>query len=70
MAGSIAMFMPGNGLIVGNTIEHMPVGLLERYCPLAKFEYSAVTPVELIKIPMPRSTVFLSTITRSAFRSW
>lgn len=51
MAGSIAMFMPGNGLIVGNTIEHMPVGLLERYCPLAKFEYSAVTPVELIKIP-------------------
>jgi hypothetical protein len=35
----------GNGLIVGNTIEHMPVGLLERYCPLAKFEYSAVTPV-------------------------
>ncbi|WP_434639791.1 helix-turn-helix domain-containing protein [Klebsiella sp. I138] len=48
--GSLSMVMPDNGLIVGNTIEHMPVGLLERYCPLAKFEYSAVTAVELIKI--------------------
>ena len=48
--GSLAMVMPDNGLMIGNTIEHMPVGLLERYCPLAKFEYIAVAPAEVIKI--------------------
>lgn len=48
--GSLAMVMPDNGLMIGNTIEHMPVGLLERYCPLAKFEYISVAPAEVIKI--------------------
>lgn len=70
MAGSIRVFMPGNGLIVGNTIEHMPVGLLERYCPLAKFEYSAMTPVELIKIPYAAfDRIFIHNNPQRAFRT-
>ncbi|MEF3102772.1 helix-turn-helix domain-containing protein [Raoultella terrigena] len=48
--GSLSILMPENGLNIGNSIEHMPIGLMERYCPLAKFEYMGSAPVRLIKI--------------------
>ncbi|HGL6850456.1 TPA: Crp/Fnr family transcriptional regulator, partial [Enterobacter hormaechei] len=34
--GSLTILMPDDGLNIGNTIEYMPIGLMERYCPLAK----------------------------------
>jgi hypothetical protein len=48
--GSLSILMPDNGLSIGNTIESMPIGLMERYCPLVKFEYSGSAAVKLIKI--------------------
>lgn len=48
--GSLSILMPDNGLSIGNSIEHMPIGLMERYCPLAKFEYIGSAPVTLRKI--------------------
>lgn len=48
--GSLSILMPDNGLSIGNSIEHMPIGLMERYCPLAKFEYTGSAPVTLRKI--------------------
>ncbi|MFV0263417.1 MAG: helix-turn-helix domain-containing protein [Kluyvera sp.] len=48
--GSLSILMPDDGLNIGNTIEYMPIGLMERYCPLAKFEYSGSATVKLIKI--------------------
>ncbi|MDH8013936.1 Crp/Fnr family transcriptional regulator, partial [Klebsiella pneumoniae] len=45
--GSLSILMPDNGLSIGNSIEHMPIGLMERYCPLAKFEYTGSGPVTL-----------------------
>ncbi|WP_281549774.1 helix-turn-helix domain-containing protein [Kluyvera cryocrescens] len=48
--GSLTILMPGDGLSIGNTIECMPVGLMERYCPLAEFEYHASATVKLTKI--------------------
>lgn len=48
--GSLSILMPENGLHIGNSIEFMPIGLMERYCPLAKFEYSGSGAVKLIKI--------------------
>lgn len=49
--GSLSILMPDNGLSIGNSIEYMPIGLMERYCPLAKFEYISSAPVTLSKIP-------------------
>lgn len=48
--GSLSILMPDDGLNIGNTIEHMPIGLMERYCPLAKFEYTGSATVTLRKI--------------------
>lgn len=48
--GSLSILMPDNGLSIGNSIEYMPIGLMERYCPLAKFEYIGSAPVTLSKI--------------------
>ncbi len=48
--GSLSILMPDDGLSIGNSIEHMPIGLMERYCPLAKFEYTGSAPVTLRKI--------------------
>ncbi|HAT1609010.1 TPA: Crp/Fnr family transcriptional regulator [Raoultella planticola] len=48
--GSLSILMPNSGFNIGNSIEHMPIGLMERYCPLAKFEYIGSAAVELIKI--------------------
>ncbi|KZR31056.1 helix-turn-helix domain-containing protein [Enterobacter genomosp. S] len=49
--GSLTILMPEDGLNIGNTIEYMPIGLMERYCPLAKFEYRSSAKVKLVKIP-------------------
>ncbi|EOF9276403.1 helix-turn-helix domain-containing protein [Klebsiella pneumoniae] len=48
--GSLSILMPDDGLSIGNSIEYMPIGLMERYCPLAKFEYTGSGPVTLRKI--------------------
>ena len=48
--GSLSILMPDSGLHIGNSIEYMPIGLMERYCPLAKFEYTGSGPVTLRKI--------------------
>lgn len=48
--GSLAIAGKDNELIVGNAIEYMPIGLMERYCPLVDFVYSAMTPITVIKI--------------------
>jgi CRP-like cAMP-binding protein len=48
--GSLAISATGNGLIVGNAIEYMPIGLMERYCPLVNFEYTSMTPLVVIKL--------------------
>jgi cAMP-binding proteins - catabolite gene activator and regulatory subunit of cAMP-dependent protein kinases len=50
LEGSVAIFVPEEELIVGNTIEHMPIGLMERYCPLTHFEYISMTPVSVVKL--------------------
>lgn len=42
--------MPDDGLNIGNTIEYMPIGLMERYCPLAKYEYRSSAKVKLVRI--------------------
>ncbi|MBB1201627.1 Crp/Fnr family transcriptional regulator [Enterobacteriaceae bacterium 89] len=48
--GSLAISVADSELIIGNIVEHLPVGLMERYCPLAKFEYMSMTPVTVIKL--------------------
>lgn len=48
--GSLTILMPDDGLNIGNTIEYMPIGLMERYCPLAKYEYRSSAKVKLVRI--------------------
>lgn len=48
--GSVAISHKDNELTVGNTIEYMPIGLMEEYCPLLRFEYKCMTPVTAVKI--------------------
>lgn len=48
--GSLSISISDHNLIIGNTIEYMPVGLMERYCPLATFEYTSVNSVTIIKL--------------------
>ncbi|HEN4999037.1 TPA: helix-turn-helix domain-containing protein [Klebsiella aerogenes] len=48
--GSLSISMPGSDLNIGNAIERMPIGLMERFCPLANFEYNCVTPASIIKL--------------------
>ncbi|MGU3414137.1 helix-turn-helix domain-containing protein [Enterobacteriaceae bacterium C34A] len=48
--GSVAITGKDNELIVGNTIEYMPIGLMERYCPLVDLDYIAMTPISVIKV--------------------
>ncbi|MGL4724029.1 MAG: helix-turn-helix domain-containing protein [Scandinavium sp.] len=48
--GSLAITVAGSELTIGNTIEYMPVGLMERYCPLVTFEYISMTPIGVIKV--------------------
>lgn len=62
--------MPDDGLNIGNTIEHMPIGLMERYCPLAKFEYTGSATVTLRKISYATFDRLLLLPTRSALRRW
>lgn len=48
--GSLAITVPGSELTIGNTIEYMPIGLMERYCPLVAFEYTSMTPIVVVKV--------------------
>ncbi len=52
--GSLTILMPDDGLNIGNTIEYMPIGLMERYCPLAKYEYRSSARVKLVRISSGR----------------
>ncbi|MRS14920.1 Crp/Fnr family transcriptional regulator [Enterobacteriaceae bacterium RIT691] len=48
--GSLSISVAGSELSIGNAIEHMPIGLMERYCPLVDFEYTSMTPITVIKL--------------------
>jgi CRP-like cAMP-binding protein len=48
--GSLSISVKGNDLIIGNAIEYMPIGLMERYCPLVNFEYTSMTPITVMKV--------------------
>lgn len=50
LEGSVAISHAESELTIGNVIELMPIGLMERYCPQLNFEYKCMTPVEMIKI--------------------
>lgn len=50
LSGTLSLGVTGSELIIGNAIEHMPVGLMERYCPLVDFVYKCTTDVTLIKL--------------------
>lgn len=48
--GVMSIAVDDDERIIGTTIEYMPIGLLERFCPIAQFRYSALTPTSMIKI--------------------
>ncbi|BCG10505.1 helix-turn-helix domain-containing protein [Buttiauxella agrestis] len=48
--GSVAILHAESELTIGNAIDFMPIGLMERYCPLLSFEYKCMTPVKVVKI--------------------
>lgn len=48
--GSLAISYSENEMIAGNAIEYMPIGLMERVCPLVTFEYIAMTALKVMKI--------------------
>ncbi|MCT4706849.1 helix-turn-helix domain-containing protein [Enterobacteriaceae bacterium H16N7] len=50
LEGSVAISHAQSELTIGNTIEYMPIGLMEQYCPLVKFDYKCMTPVDAVKI--------------------
>lgn len=71
--GSLSISVSGSELSIGNAIEYMPVGLMERYCPLVNFEYTAMTPLVVVKLTVddfdaifihasPQRVIELSTI--------
>lgn len=48
--GSISLSIADSQFIIGNTIEHMPIGLMERYCPLITLTYTCVSNVTAVKL--------------------
>lgn len=50
LEGSLAISFSENELIAGNAIEYMPIGLMERYCPLVNMDYTAMTAVKVVKL--------------------
>ncbi|TNV20624.1 Crp/Fnr family transcriptional regulator [Buttiauxella sp. B2] len=48
--GSIAILHAERELTIGNVIDFMPIGLMERHCPIVSFEYKCMTPVRVVKI--------------------
>lgn len=50
LEGSVAICHQESDLTVGNTIENMPIGLMEAYCPLLRLDYKCMTPVKSVKI--------------------
>lgn len=68
--GSLTILMPDDGLNIGNTIEYMPIGLMERYCPLAKYEYRSSARVKLVRISWADFDQIFSRVGLSACRRW
>lgn len=50
--GVMSIAMSDDLRIIGTTIENMPIGLLERFCPLVDFKYVALTPATILSISM------------------
>ncbi|ADO48554.1 hypothetical protein Entcl_2302 [[Enterobacter] lignolyticus SCF1] len=50
--GTMSIAMSDDPRIIGATIENMPIGLLEYYCPLVEFTYMALSPVTILTISM------------------
>lgn len=50
--GVLSIAVDNDPRIIGTTIEYMPIGLLERFCPIADFKYSALTATSMLKISM------------------
>lgn len=48
--GVISLAKSDDPRIIGTTIENMPIGLLERFCPIVAFHYVALTSVSMLKI--------------------
>lgn len=50
LEGSLSIAVSNSELTIGNAIEYMPIGLMERYCPLAAFEYTSMTAMTVAKL--------------------
>jgi CRP-like cAMP-binding protein len=50
--GVISLAKSDDPRIIGTTIENMPIGLLERFCPIVEFNYVAMTSATVSKISM------------------
>jgi CRP-like cAMP-binding protein len=50
--GLVSMSMQSDSRVIGNTIESMPIGLLEHYCPVVTFDYICLAPTTLLRLPM------------------
>ncbi|MCE0844940.1 helix-turn-helix domain-containing protein [Buttiauxella sp. A2-C1_F] len=48
--GSVAILHAENELTIGNAIDYMPIGLMERYCPMLNFQYKCMTSVKVVEI--------------------
>ena len=48
--GSVAILHAESELTIGNAIDYMPIGLMERYCPMLIFEYKCMTSVKVVEI--------------------
>lgn len=56
--GSVAISDAKHELTIGNTIEYMPIGLMEHYCPLLDFSYKCMTDVKAIRITVDKFESF------------
>lgn len=52
--GLVAILHAESELTIGNAIDYMPIGLMERYCPMLIFKYKCMTPVKVVEIPCER----------------
>lgn len=50
--GVVSFSMNDDPRIIGTTIENMPIGLMEIYCPIIKFNYMALTPATILKVSL------------------
>lgn len=54
LEGSVAILHAESELTIGNAIDFMPIGIMERHCPLVHFDYKCMTPVRVVKISYER----------------